>query len=80
MRYKIHREAWNERTFNGHVDKPYWFISFESYEIGLTDDGNFWSIIKGRTLTKHVKVTLQQICDECKLSIKVKNKKLYSLF
>ena len=73
MRYTIRRECWNDKTYNGYVDNPYWRISFSFYEIGLTDDGKFWGI-NGSNLnlsTEFIKDTLKEIIGECKLRIKL---------
>jgi hypothetical protein len=44
MSYQIKRECWNEKTYNGYEDVPYWRIDFKGLSFGLTDDGNLWSI------------------------------------
>jgi hypothetical protein len=72
MRYKIYRECWNEKTFNGYVDSPYWRISFDGYEIGLKDDGKIWSIINGVVLPMcYINIALKTIIEECKLNIEI---------
>lgn len=71
MNYKIQRECWNEKTFNGFTDSPYWKIEFGNYIIGLKDDGEFWSIKNGVAFNvSYIKETLTRICKECKLNIK----------
>ncbi len=70
MIYSIKRECWNEKTYNGYEDAPYWYITFSFYKIGLNDKGEFWCIgtfidIK----TQYVKDILNNIIDECKLKI-----------
>lgn len=73
MRYKIYRECWNENTFNGYVDSPFWRIEFEGYEIGLEDTGRYWSIINGRDISgDYILNKLKTICTECKLNIEPK--------
>lgn len=72
MNYTIARECWNEKTYNGYSDNPYWRIEFDSYTIGLKDNGEFWSIKNGIDVNQqHIKDKLNQICQECKLSIKI---------
>ena len=75
MDYQIKRECWNEKTFNGYEDNPYWRIGFSWYEIGLSDDGNNWLIgNKTHDVKKNelVKEQLTKIVKECKLKIKLK--------
>lgn len=68
LRYTIKRECWNEKTYNGYSDNPYWLIEFDGYKIGLKDDGKFWSIINGVNVNgQNIKDSLKQICQECKL-------------
>ena len=71
MKYTIKRECWNEKTYNGYVDNPYWCITFSSYKIGLKDNGVFWSIDNSvpNVNTSYVKDYLNWIITECKLNI-----------
>ena len=72
MKYRIYRECWNERTYNGHIDSPYWRILFDSYEIGLKDDGSFWSINRNDLKDiAYIKNMLKTIIEECKLNIQL---------
>ena len=70
MRYSIKRECWNEKTFNGYTDNPYWRIDFRGLSFGLADDGELWSI-------GNIKITptniddIRTIIKECKLSITI---------
>ena len=74
MRYSITRECWNENTYNGYTDNPYWRVSFQETVVGLHDDGEYW-IIRGvdndasHSSNEHY---LSNIIDECKLSIKLR--------
>jgi hypothetical protein len=69
--YNIKRECWNEKTYNGYVDAPYWRITFSYYIIGLKDNGEFWAINgKGIDVNTHyVKDMLNRIITECNLNI-----------
>lgn len=70
--YKIHRECWNERTYNGYDDSPYWRILWDGYEIGLRDDGYFWDISNKRPNIRKdesIKLCLKEICKQCGLNI-----------
>lgn len=70
MNYSIKRECWNEKTFNGYTDNPYWRIQFSFYVIGLSDDGKYWCINDVQEVkTWDVKEMLNKIIDECKLKI-----------
>jgi hypothetical protein len=71
MTYSIHRECWNEHTFNGYTDNPYWRVSFKGCDYGLTDDGQLWSI-NNSYINESVKVDLESIIKECKLNIQLK--------
>jgi hypothetical protein len=77
MRYSIKRECWNEKTFNGYEDAPYWYITFSFYEIGLNDKGEFWGINNSITdVNKHYfKDILNNIIEECKLKINLVDSK-----
>jgi hypothetical protein len=69
MSYQIKRECWNEKTYNGYEDVPYWRIDFKGLSFGLTDDGNLWSI--GNLLITDFNIEdIKNIIKECKLSIK----------
>jgi hypothetical protein len=71
MSYTIKRVCWNEKTFNGWVDAPYWRIEFSFYKIGLKDNGEFWSIDNSvaDVNTSYVRENLNKVISECKLSI-----------
>ncbi len=70
MSYQIKRECWNEKTYNGYTDNPYWRIDFRGLSFGLTDNGELWSI-------GNIKITptniddIRNIISECKLSITI---------
>lgn len=69
MRYRIERECWNEKTYNGYVDNPYWKITLSGGNIyGLTDEGKLWSI-SNLLITEHTRTEIQKVIDECKLNI-----------
>lgn len=71
--YQIKRECYNEKTFNGYTDSPYWLIEFDYYKIGLKDNGTFWSIDNDIKINRPlVKEKLQIIIEECKLNITLK--------
>lgn len=43
--YRLWREAWNDNTFNGFTDSPYWAIELQNgHKIGVTDNGYYWYI------------------------------------
>ncbi len=68
-KYKIERECWNEKTYNGYTDAPYWRIMLEGGNVyGLTDEGKLWSI-SNLLITDYTKVEIQKVIDECKLNI-----------
>jgi hypothetical protein len=71
MSYTIKRECWSEKTYNGYVDSPYWYITFSFYKIGLKDNGEFWGIDNCvyDFNTSYIKETLNRIITECKLNI-----------
>jgi hypothetical protein len=69
MSYSIKRECWNEKTYNGYEDAPYWRIDFNGKSFGLTDDGNLWSI-GNRIIDSWDIVDIKNVIKECKLSIK----------
>ena len=71
--YQIKRECYNEKTFNGYIDSPYWLIKFDYYTIGLKDNGTFWSIDNDIEINRPlVREKLQIIIEECKLNITLK--------
>ena len=74
MRYRITRICWNDKTYNGYTDSPYWRIEFNGYDIGLTDEGQFWDISNSHFNidTPHIRETIETIIAECKLPIKLK--------
>ena len=68
MRYSIQRECWNDKTYNGFSDNPYWLIRFDNYQIGLSDNGTYWCI-DGSSKTPYIKEMVETIISECKLQI-----------
>jgi hypothetical protein len=70
--YRIYRECWNQKTFNGYVDNPYWRIDMRGLSFGLKDDGEIWSM-NTKSITKIDILDIQRIVDECKLSINLSN-------
>ncbi len=71
LHYTLVRECWNEKTYNGFTDNPYWKIEFDGYQIGLKDDGHYWSLINDVDVNQsHIKEKLISICVECKIGIK----------
>ena len=68
-RYLIERECWNEKTYNGYEDSPYWKITLSGGNIyGLKDDGKLWSI-SNLLITEYTEEEVQTIINECKLNI-----------
>lgn len=66
--YNIKRECYNEKTFNGYEDSPYWRIDFRGLSFGLTDAGHLWSI--GNNKISEIDILdIQKILQECKLQI-----------
>lgn len=76
MSYKIKRECWNEKTYNGYTDSPYWRVSVRDRLIGLNDNGTFWAI-DNMPLSFINFEDLERIIKECKLKIKLKFKNVY---
>lgn len=73
-KYTIQRECWNEKTYNGYEDSPYWIITLDGgyHVIGLNDDGEFWSINNRDILDpRYLEDRLATIISECKLNIKL---------
>jgi hypothetical protein len=68
MNYNVKRECWNEKTFNGYEDNPYWRIDFRGLSFGLKDDGMLWSI-GNKVVTNTDIIDIQRILRECKLEI-----------
>jgi hypothetical protein len=69
MSYSIKRECWNEKTYNGYEDAPYWRIDFKGLSFGLTDKGNLWSIGNLQITDFNIE-DIKDIIKECKLPIK----------
>lgn len=66
--YNIKRECYNEKTFNGYEDSPYWRIDFRGLSFGLKDNGHLWSI--GNYKISEIDILdIQKILQECKLQI-----------
>ena len=70
MTYQIKRECWNEKTFNGYVDNPYWKIELKGLGFVLTDDGRVWSS-DGINMTEFYLDDIRTIIKECKLNIDI---------
>jgi len=68
MNYNVKRECWNEKTFNGYEDNPYWRIDFRGLSFGLKDNGMLWSI-GNKGITEIDFLDIQRILRECKLEI-----------
>lgn len=68
MRYQIKRECWNEKTYNGYTDNPYWKIDTNGLSFGLNDDGELWCMDRLDVSEVH-KDIIRNIIKECKLSI-----------
>ncbi len=72
--YTIRRECWNEKTFNGYTDNPYWRIGWAGYEIGLKDSGEYWMIYNDQEAVERlphpeIQTALYNIVEECKIQI-----------
>ena len=73
MRYQLKRECWNEKTYNGYEDAPYWRIDIEGSSFGLTDEGELWAI--GNLPINDFDIDdLNIIIKECKLPILINKK------
>lgn len=70
MQYSIKRECWNEKTYNGYTDSPYWRIDFRGLSFGLKDDGQIWSIGNLKITNQNIE-DIKTIISECKLPIKI---------
>ncbi len=68
MRYQIKRECWNEKTFNGYQDNPYWKIELKGLGFVLCDDGRVWCS-NGIKMTDFYLDDIRTIIKECKLNI-----------
>lgn len=71
MRYNIKRECWNEKTFNGYTDNPYWRIDFRGLSFGLKDNGRIWAIGEQRVITQIDIADIRTIIEECNLNINI---------
>jgi hypothetical protein len=75
--YNIERVCWNEKTFNGYTDSPYWLISLEgkTSQFGLADNGQVWVIYKvgnePDVITSPVQDAIERVIRECSLKIKI---------
>ena len=67
-KYVIERECWNEKTFNGYQDNPYWRIDFQDMGYVLLDDGRVWCT-NGMEISDPVLDDIRTIIKECKLNI-----------
>ena len=70
MRYTIKRECWNEKTYNGYTDNPYWRIDFRGLSYGLNDEGELWCI-NNSYINNFVIEDINIIITECKLNINI---------
>lgn len=68
MKYQIKRECWNEKTYNGYEDAPYWHIDVDGLSFALTDKGKLWSI-GNHKITDFNILYIKKVIKECKLSI-----------
>lgn len=69
-RYEIKREAWNEKTYNGYIDNPYWLIRFDEKKFMVKDNGEV-NPIGGHNaeVTELEKIRIKEIVKECNLNI-----------
>lgn len=70
MSYQIKRECWNEKTYNGYTDNPYWRIDTRGMSFGLNGNGEYWVI--GTQVDTHpwwFKEDLEKIVSECRIHI-----------
>jgi len=70
MGYQIKRECWNEKTYNGYEDAPYWRIEFKGLGFGLNDNGKLWAIGNYYQIKDYIE-DIENIIKECKLPIKI---------
>jgi hypothetical protein len=70
MQYSIKRECWNEKTYNGYTDNPYWRIDFRGLSFGLKDDGQIWSVGNLKITDQNIE-DIKTIIRECKLPITI---------
>jgi hypothetical protein len=74
MSYTIERECWNEKTYNGYKDNPYWRVTFDNRIIGLTDGGHIWAIDNKPFVDSTIREKLKVIVSECKININIEKK------
>jgi hypothetical protein len=74
MSYTIERECWNEKTYNGYRDNPYWRVTFDNRIIGLTDGGHIWAIDNKPFVDSTIREKLKVIVSECKININIEKK------
>jgi hypothetical protein len=68
--YRIERECWNEKTYNGYTDNPYWRVQLNDGQvIGLKDDGS-WHGIRTWSNNAVIIACLSEIVTQCHLNIK----------
>lgn len=72
MRYRIERKAWSDKTFNGYEDNPYWHITINNGEYGLTDGGKLWPFSNYEEITINTILNIKNIINECNLNIIIK--------
>lgn len=72
MNYQIKRECWNDKTYNGYTDNPYWQIIMHGNTYGLSDNGKLWSIDK-LYITEYTKQDIQKVINECNINISLIN-------
>lgn len=71
-RYKVIREAWNEKTFNGYSDNPYWRISFDENDFMVSDNGEITNISNHSNThepTPSEIIRIKEIVKECNINI-----------
>jgi len=77
MSYQIKRECWNEKTYNGYGDNPYWNIKVNGLDFGLNDDGFLWGINNSIINDENIDI-IKEIINECNLKIKIKQNENFS--
>lgn len=68
MSYTIKRECWNDKTYNGYVDNPYWRIGVNGQTYGVNDNGDAWPISNSLPV-QYCTLEIKNILQECKLNI-----------
>jgi len=70
MSYQIKRECWNEKTYNGYTDSPYWRIETNGLSFGLKDSGEYWMIGNNRFDNPAHTLVIKEIVLQCNINIK----------